>query len=561
MSFTIPTYENQVGSSAPRGISVPNIPNAPSAAFGTGIDEATGKLGDTVEKLGGELADHIAERQRQQQQAQIIQADTDFRKDLQNTMFSTDTVEKPDPSDPTKKIEVPSGVFNRQLGQAHGATQDFDAQYDTLKQKYLGQFTNPVQQNDMARLMDDSYAQHRQLVIHHEANQMRDNNKNILEGNLRQMVNDAGNITDPQQFIKQVQLGQDRQFAQMHEYGYDNGSIATATDKFAGDMAKSAVFPLVSPDPSKAQDYLNKIKPALNPDTYASLQKMIDVQSRQMAELAKFQKEQVYDGNMRDAMLDMFDGKLTLSEVERRFRNDTLKKSDYDILESKLVKPDYQILREMQVSDPSTFSDIRSAQLDGSKSQGELYRMIAQGNADGKITGDDAKYLTTMSKNVPPDPRDQQIAAEAQAVQDFGNRYFQQSVGDYLPVNVPGVSDIPVKKEQTAKDVQGLMSDFYKRVDKEGAQGERIGQIRNQVIQDYAKKRYPEIGRMTDIPQVVVGIDGKIQRLLAPAAPTKLRGQFRITRTGATDFNDEVGQPSVGQPSVGQPKAAKDAKQ
>jgi len=525
MAIKVPIYENQVQPQQAPGLSIPAPASPPPSAFGTELAARVEQTGNVVSGLGATLAEHAIERSRQAQQAQLIDTDTKFRQDLQNTMFSTD----PDDNG------VPKGVFNRQLGQAAGATQDFDKQYGELRQKYMSQLTNPIQQNEMARLMDENYTHHRQLVIHHEATQSRENEKNIVDGNLSQMVNDAGNLADPAAFMKQVQLGHDRQFANMKENGYDDGSIATATDKFSSDMAKSAITPLIGPSPAVAMDYLEKISPVLTPGTKASLAKMIDVGSRQAAELEKFQKEQTYDANMRTAMLNMFDGKLTLSEAERLYRNDTLKKSDYDILEGKLVKPDYQILREMEVSDPSTFNEVRQAQLEGTKSPGELSRMIAQGNVDGKITSDDAKYLDKMSKGVPPAPRDQLVASQAKALEDFGNRYFAEHVGDYLPVNVPGVSSIAVKKEQSAKDVQGLMADFYRRVDKEQADGERVGQIANEVMGTYVKKRYPEMNRLTDIPHVVVGIDGKIQRLLNPDQKTKLKGQYKVQRSTDSD--------------------------
>jgi len=237
-----------------------------------------------------------------------------------------------------------------------------------------------------------------------------------------------------------------------------------------------------------------------------------------------------YEVGMRQSMLDMFDGKLTLSEAQRRYRDDVIKESDYNVLERKMVTPDYELLRKLRFSDPQTFNDIRHDQLDNSKSPGEIDRMIASGNADGKITNEDAKYLVQVNKGLPPDPRDQKIAAQAASVKDFGERYFKQNFFDEM-----------FNKEKKVKDVDAMVTEFYKRIDKEQAQGDRIDQVAHEVIADNVKKKHPEISRLEDIPHIIVEINGRVQRLLNPDQKTKLKAKYKIVPAGNAGNAGNIG--------------------
>lgn len=254
----------------------------------------------------------------------------------------------------------------------------------------------------------------------------------------------------------------------------------------------------------------------------------IKAKSKAIIQQAKFEQEKAYDENARQTMLDMFDRKITLSELQRRYRAGIINEADYSKFESKMVKPEYLEAFKENYSDPVVFNEIRQAQLSGTKSKRELLDMINDATDNGKLstggkTGDDAKYLTSMVKDTPPTPREQRIDSQANNLRSFGQRYAKASFLDYAQKNDP--KKIENRKVQRA---EAIVNEFLKRVDDQKADGERVDEIAKEVISEYVKKDHPEIARLEDMPHIIVDVDGKVSRLMNADQKTKQKPRYKI---------------------------------
>lgn len=277
----------------------------------------------------------------------------------------------------------------------------------------------------------------------------------------------------------------------------------------------------------QAKQYFKDNKGEMDVESQDRIRTQIDSIPKQQKAEAKAAQTEFYKDNMKQAMLDMFDGKMTLSEAQRRFRDGQLDKADYDTLQSRMEKPDANVMRSFEQSNPKTFNEIRQAQLDGSKDPGEIQRMIARGAASKDITPNDGKYLMGLSSEKPPTSRDRDIDSHAKSVRDFGDRYFAET-------NFLGIQTDAAKKK-TSQESEALVNDFYNRVDKTRVQGDDIADVRDQVIKTAATKRYPGLGKLEKMPDVVIDVKGKVTRLLNPDQHSGLKPKYTITPTAEAE--------------------------
>lgn len=276
----------------------------------------------------------------------------------------------------------------------------------------------------------------------------------------------------------------------------------------------------------KAKEYFEAHEDEMDADSRDRIRQLIDAVPKQREETAKQQQSDYYKAQMHQAMEDMFNGKMSLGEAQRRFTNGQLDQADYDILQSQLNKPDAQVMRTFMQSDPQTFNEIRNAQLTGSSDPAEIQRMIARGSADKKITADDGKYLLSMTSDKPPTTRDKYIDAQANAIRDFGNRYFAET-------NMFGMT---TNKDKTSQSTENLVSNFYNSVDKSKAQTtKQIDDLRDHIIQQGAIQRYPGLGKLDKMPDVVIDVKGRVTRLLNPDQHSGLKPKYRIVPTAETE--------------------------
>lgn len=281
----------------------------------------------------------------------------------------------------------------------------------------------------------------------------------------------------------------------------------------------------------KAKDYFNTYKGEMDSESKDRVRGWFDTIPKQQEAAAKANEEQFYKGNMRTAMLDMFDGKLTLSEVQRRFRENQLSESDYNSLANKLSKPDAAVMNSFLTSNPQTFNEIRQAQLTGSKSPGEVQRMIMNGAASKDIVPDDGKYLLSLNSEKPPTPRDKQIESYANNLRDFGSRYFAET-------NFFGM-ETDATKQKANQAAESLVNSFYTQADKTKAQGKDLEDLTTQIKKTAMQQRFPGLGNLDKAPDVVIDTKGRVVRLLNPDQHSGLKPKYKIVPSSEQEKEDQ----------------------
>jgi hypothetical protein len=534
----------------------------PPGAFGGDVAQAAQRQGDAVQQTGDVIWQRMMEHQERENAQQNMDVQTQFQKDVQNTLINPELDDN----------NMPKGLLNRSLNQAKGATVAFDQQAVQLKQKYMGMVASPVQKQQMNTILSTHLTAARESVVSHEAQQTQKAFDDSFQANMKQTVGSAANIADPAMLGKYIDAAESAAEPGWKHAGLGGVDVDHAKKGYAAEIVKSALTPLLDRDPKAAQSVLDANKDRLTPLDVAQIQNQIDLKhaealgasfwaeakthhtatgevdlafAEHLVESSKLPQEikdkalsyvhsratfanaelnQFHDTNMRQAMVDMFDGKLTRSEVERRYREGLLSKENYTTLDGHFNSGYFQI-RALDVSDPEAFNAIRQAQLTGSASPGEIQRMIVRTAPNLRI--DDQKYLTQITSEKPPTERDKYIESQGQSLIDFGHRYFSES---FL--------GIPIKKENTSKAAQAIATDFYNAVDKSKAQGEDIDQIRDRVLKTAIAKTHPGIVRLEKMPDVVIDVKGRVTRLLNPDQHSGLKPRYRITPAG-TDKDEQ----------------------
>jgi hypothetical protein len=559
----VPLAEPQVAfraGSAPAPVSAA----PPAAAFGVEVGQANERLGQTVGAVGKNLADHFVAMQEKADVQHVLDVQNQFLIDHQNTMN--------DPT-PDPKTGIPKGYLARNLDQAKDSTLQYDQVAPALKQKYMAMVKGTNEEQQMSAILDAHITNGREQVIKNEAAQRDAAFTTQFNATIETNIQNSASLDDPKLLLNAIRATQATAIGAFKHLGnMDDNVIAAANRNLAGKMVKAAVEAQLEQNPLQAKLILDTLRDQIPPTYAADISKMIQgkliderkagvwsavnghLLSTGEVDLAYAQKyidtlkvsqedkdkfftyvhvhasiadqelKQFHDTHMRSTMLDMFDGKLTLSEAQRRFANGELGKSDFDILEQKLNTPGFAAMRSFVASDPETFNEIRKAQLTGSKSPGEIQRMIAQGAGSKGITPDDGKYLLTINSEKPPTPRDKYIEAQAKNLRDFGDRYFAES---FL--------GMPIHKEKTSQEAHSLVSDFYNAVDKSQAQGEDIDKIRDRALKAAMQSRFPGLGNLDKVPDVVIDVKGRVVRVLNPDQHSGLKPKYRITHTGAGD--------------------------
>lgn len=234
---------------------------------------------------------------------------------------------------------------------------------------------------------------------------------------------------------------------------------------------------------------------------------------------AKAAQAKKYDDNLRTAMIDMLDGNLPYSELQRRYRAGDLDEGDYNTLERKLVTPDYEIMRGLAQSDPAVFSSLRESISSRSMTQGQLDRQISASLADKTLLPQDAKYLMKLVQEIPPTREDELTIAGANNIRDWAKSQIKMNWWESL-----------TDKEKADRETEQLVADFHRRVDSQKLSGDAITEAAKQVKSDYIKKRFPEVADLEDVPHISIGIGGKINKLFSPTEKTSLKPMYTITR-------------------------------
>lgn len=370
MAFRVPTYEANIAPAEGVAPSVPMSSAPPPAAFGIGQDEQLERTGETVGRIGETLANHMLERQRQAQEAQVVQADTDFRLNLQKAMFDTT---------PDDKTGAPKGVFNRQGFQANGATEDFDQQFRQMRQDAIDGLDSPYQKQRLSELTDENYPRIREMVAHHEGTQIRQAQDQVVEGNLGTRIANAPLFQkDPDGLKAEIKDGQQIQYGHLRNNGVMDGNVlAGKGDEFAKKMVVSALGPMMEDDTDAAQTYFDEVKDTLSPKTQDDVQKLIDDSEK----VARTRAHKAYLTTTNDAE----------AQVAGLIANDKLTPADFETNWQGKVSPEFFKLASVAIKNKGTVEATPAQQ--ASKAV-QLMQEYSRGMAEG----DPSKQTANLMK-------------------------------------------------------------------------------------------------------------------------------------------------------------------
>jgi hypothetical protein len=546
-------------------VAAPPLVRPTEAAFGGEVAQAGEHQGQVVQQSADTIMQRMFEHRERENAQQNLDVQTQFQKDLQSRLINPELDDN----------QTPKGFLNRQLNQAKGATAAFDQQAMELKQRYMGMVGSPLQKQDMNRILSTHLVSAREQIVAHEAQQTQAAFDNSFQANMKTTVANAAGISDPVMLSKYISTAQLSSEAGWKHSGLAPDATEAARKGLAGEIVKSALIPLAESDPKKAQEVLDSAKAHLTPEAFAEMQNVVnakkvfqvvqgatdwaktnarqadgyinlepvmahlktmglnpkqeyeagqDIRRNVWMDTSEVQKQ--FDTNMRQATLNMLDDKMSGSEAQRLFTTGQINRQDFEALNRKLQIPETGALRSFMVSDPQTFNEIRQAQLTGSKSPAEIQRMIA---GSPGITPDDGKYLMKMNSENPPTDRDKYIEAQANNLRDFGSRYFAET-------NFLGMK---TNEDKTSKEAHSMVANYYSAVDKAQAKGEDIDKIRDQVLKTALNDRFPGVGKLEKMPDIVIDVKGRVTRLLAPDEHSGLKPKYRIMPVGTGDKEDQ----------------------
>lgn len=257
----VPTWERKVQQQTPAAGGSTQLSGQPPEAFGMNVAEANQRLGAAFGEAAGVVARRLQERDQEEAERQVFEADTRFRQDMDKMLYDAQPGED----------GRPKGVLARTLGAAKGSTLDLDTGYAALRKQYLDGFANPRQAEAMSKLMDTHFTQVRGEVIRHESRQFQEDYRNTVEANIKQRVAQAAAITSAKDFVESYGQARVIQTAALKQQGLDEGNIKLAAGALAADFTASYLKTSMEKDPAGARLSLEGLQQYLPADVYTEV--------------------------------------------------------------------------------------------------------------------------------------------------------------------------------------------------------------------------------------------------------------------------------------------------
>lgn len=214
-------------------------------------------------------------------------------------------------------------------------------------------------------------------------------------------------------------------------------------------------------------------------------------------------KEQQYNQSYRSAMLDAFDGKLTIEAIHSLYKGDFIN----DVQRGKLENYIYYNLPTTDENDLTSYNKILQMQTEGKDTPEEINNTILENAIKNKITNNTAKQLISKTYTDYKNRKDELISLNAKEMRAVATEFFRDDID-----------------EPDEEKVESTVYSFYRRVQEENADGDRISQIAEEIMTDTIRKEYPEINNINTINKVkeMFGIpDSKQEELPPPKSETQ----------------------------------------
>lgn len=438
---------------APR-VAEPVTLRPPAEAFGAGVQEARAASGDAAIKAGQMIGNRIIEHQQRDDENDVLQKQTQFQADLQNTLINPET----DTND------VPKGLLNRQLGQTKGATVEYDQTAQQLKAKYLDSVNGPDQKEMMAKILDNHLINAREQVIRHEADQRDKDFRGTLDTSIKINVQNAASLSDPASVTRAIQAAQISATSGFKHLGLTAADAAAANRNLAGQMVQSAVSGVLEQDPKAAQAILAAHKDVIPATTVAELQKTID---------GKLLYNRIQDVTAVAQNFRMADGMIDRSKVDAYVK--TLKlppEQEYQLTShvEHLANIDYsEQMKRHQDAERSLMNDAVSAQSKGVP-YNEALKLSTQYGWDPTSTANMQAQISKLYEN-PQDKFDywinkqpqEAISAWSDVQNEIKNKFPK---GQMIEINGQKRDKSEVFTQEMKNDLMGKTADQMRDIAK-----------------------------------------------------------------------------------------------
>jgi len=282
MAIRIPTIERQVQEQTPN-LQVPNVrPNIPQAAFGGQVGQALKGLASTV----GDIGSLVRAKQKEKDNQLILDTESKFKRDLQNKLYNPQLETITDKEG--NSVKQPIGLLNRQLGQAIGSTEQYNKDYEELKNTYIKDKPKRIQ-SVLNNLFESAYINNKDNVVTHEAKQDSQNQMNSLNASSTLRINDITNNPTLQNINSNLTQGRGEILQMMRDRGYDDKTIEVKIQEYNDNAIRSTTLSLLNNDNfAQAQVILKDQKDDITPTLHTQL-------SAKTSQVKQQQTEQTYN--------------------------------------------------------------------------------------------------------------------------------------------------------------------------------------------------------------------------------------------------------------------------
>ena len=201
--------------------------------------------------------------------------------------------------------------------------------------------------------------------------------------------------------------------------------------------------------------------------------------------------------NYKSAILEAFDGKLTVQAIQDLYRTDLIN----DAQRSKLENYIYYNLPTVEEDDLGVYNKIVEMQTEGENTPDEINNFILDNATKNKLKNTSAKQLIGKTYTDYKNRKNELIALNAKEMRAVATEFFRNDIDE----------------PDTAK-IETAIYSFNKRVQIENADGDRITQIAQEIMTDTIRKEYPEINNIETINKIkeMFGIPEEKQEELPP---------------------------------------------
>jgi len=259
MAIKVPRYKRQVKQQAV-SVPSPNIPAASRAAFGN-KGEMMEALGGVVKDIGGQLMDHMKQKQDLVHEQQVESAFTDYSRALDERLLSQDMEEYEDSDGNLAKRS--RGMLNWKLADADGMSKEFNQ----FNKEAFHQFPISVTDRDsqavllkrMTKLRETRYRE----VIKKEALEWRKNDDAIRNASLAQQKQGFALRVDTDSLLDGLEDIADTQEKKSRSLGSPDEVASVDMEETLADAVEVSALAALQKDPESTL-YVDLVDAALN---------------------------------------------------------------------------------------------------------------------------------------------------------------------------------------------------------------------------------------------------------------------------------------------------------